>query len=250
MAQPLSNDTKKAMLSQFLGFGLDAYDMAMVVVLAPILTSYLLPQVGVWLGSTPRFLLYSITMAARPVGSAFFGHFADKIGRRWLLVFTIAGVGLMSLLAGFLPTYAQVGGWAYFIFSVLRFLMGCFFGGEYAVGHTFAIEFAPPQRRGAIAGFVQSGFPLGYVFAALVVAGLSAVLGSAGMLRYGWRIAFMTGVIPVFLAFWIRSSLHESPEFEKAKASGKVAKAPFFTLFKPPQLWAFLQVFFFMTGFS
>jgi MFS family permease len=247
--QPLSKDTKKAMFSQFLGFGLDAYDMAMVVVLAPILTKLFIAPGGsaAW-QYTKVLLLYSITMAARPVGSAFFGAHADKIGRRWLLIFTIGGVGVMSLLAGFLPTYAQAGAWAYLIFSVLRFLMGCFFGGEYAVGHTFAIEFAPRDRRGAIAGFVQSGFPLGYVFAALVVAILSAIIGDAGMLRFGWRIAFMTGVVPVFLALYIRSTLHESPEFEKAKASGKVEKAPFFTLFKPPQLWAFLQVFVFMTG--
>ena len=247
--QSLSPDTKKAMVSQFLGFGLDAYDMAMVVVLAPVLTKVFIAPGGspAW-QYTKVLLLYSITMAARPVGSAFFGHFADKIGRRWLLVFTIAGVGLMSLLAGFLPTYAQAGGYAYLSFSILRFLMGCFFGGEYAVGHTFAIEFAPQKRRGAIAGFVQSGFPLGYVFAALVVAGLSAICGPAGMLRYGWRIAFMTGVVPVFLALYIRSTLHESPEFVKAKASGKTEKSPFLTLFKPPQLWAFLQVFFFMTG--
>jgi MHS family proline/betaine transporter-like MFS transporter len=250
MAQPpLSQDTKKAMFSQFLGFGLDAYDMAMVVVLAPILTKlFIAPGGSLAWQYTKVLLLYSITMAARPVGSAFFGAYADKIGRRWLLIFTIGGVGVMSLLAGFLPTYAQMGGWAYLIFSVLRFLMGCFFGGEYAVGHTFAIEFAPRHRRGQIAGFVQSGFPLGYVFAALVVAILSAMIGDAGMLRYGWRIAFMTGVVPVFLALYIRSTLHESPEFEKAKASGKVEKAPFFSLFKPPQLWAFLQVFVFMTG--
>ncbi len=247
--QPLSKDTRKAMVSQFLGFGLDAYDMAMVVVLAPILTKlFIAPGGSLAWQYTKVLLLYSITMAARPVGSAFFGAYADKIGRRWLLIFTIGGVGVMSLLAGFLPTYAQMGGWAYLIFSVLRFLMGCFFGGEYAVGHTFAIEFAPRNRRGAIAGFVQSGFPLGYVFAALVVAALSAMVGDAGMLRFGWRIAFMTGVVPVFLALYIRSTLHESPEFEKAKASGKVEKAPFFTLFKPPQLWAFLQVFVFMTG--
>jgi MFS family permease len=247
--QPLSKDTKKAMFSQFLGFGLDAYDMAMVVVLAPALAKLFIAPGGsaAW-QYTKVLLLYSITMAARPVGSAFFGHYADKIGRRWLLIFTIAGVGVMSLLAGFLPTYAQAGAWAYLIFSVLRFFMGCFFGGEYAVGHTFAIEFAPRNRRGAIAGFVQSGFPLGYVFAALVVALISHVVGDADMLRYGWRIAFMTGVVPVFLALWIRSTLHESPEFEKAKASGKVEKAPFFALFKPPQLWAFLQVFVFMTG--
>jgi len=245
----LSADTKKAMVSQFLGFGLDAYDMAMVVVMAPILGKLFISPGGslAW-QYTKVLLLYSITMAARPVGSAFFGHYADKIGRRNLLIFTIAGVGVMSLLAGFLPTYAQAGGWAYLIFSVLRFLMGCFFGGEYAVGHTFSIEFAPRAKRGMVAGFVQSGFPLGYVFAALVVAAISAIVGNAGMLAYGWRIAFMTGVVPVFLALWIRSTLHESPEFEKAKASGKVEKAPFLSLFKPPQLWAFLQVFVFMCG--
>ena len=95
---------------------------------------------------------------------------------------------------------------------------------------------------------MQSGFPLGYVFAALVVAAISAIVGNAAMLAYGWRIAFMTGVIPVFLALGFGPTLHESPEFEKAKASGKIEKAPFFSLFKPPQLWAFLQVFVFMTG--
>lgn len=247
--QALSPDAKKAMLSQFLGFGLDAYDMAMVVVMAPILTKlFVAPGGSVAWQYTKILLLYSITMAARPVGSAFFGAYADKIGRRLLLIFTISGVGVMSLLAGFLPTYQQAGAWSYLLFSVLRFLMGCFFGGEYAVGHTFAIEHAPQKRRGAIAGFVQSGFPLGYVFAALVVAALSRMLGNQGMLQLGWRIAFMTGIIPVVLALWIRRALHESPEFEKAKAAGKVEKAPFLSLFRPPQLWTFLQVFLFMTG--
>jgi len=77
--------------------------------------------------------------------------------------------------------------------------MGCFFGGEYAVGHTFAIEYAPQTRRGAISGFIQSGFPLGYVFASLVFAAISYICGKAILAQYGWRIAFMTGVIPVFL---------------------------------------------------
>ncbi len=247
--QQLTSDAKKAMVSQFLGFGLDAYDMAMVVVMAPILTKLFVSPTGsqAW-QITKVLLLYSITMAARPVGSAFFGHYADKIGRRWLLMFTIAGVGIMSLLAGFLPTYASVGGMAYLLFSLLRFFMGCFFGGEYAVGHTFAIEHAPREKRGKVAGFVQSGFPLGYVFASLCVAAISKIAGPAGMLTWGWRVCFITGVVPVFLALWIRTQLHESPEFEKAKAAGKVEKAPFLSLFKPPQLGPFLQVFVFMTG--
>jgi len=247
--QQLTKDTKLAMASQFLGFMLDAYDMAMVLVMAPILVKVFASPKGsaAWQYITIVFT-YAITMAARPIGSAFFGHYADKIGRRFLLVLTIGGVGVMSLIAGFLPTYAQVGVWSYVIFCVLRFFMGCFFGGEYAVGHTFAIEHAPQPRRGTIGGFIQSGFPLGYVLASLVFALISFLTSKAAMAQYGWRIAFMTGVIPVFLALYIRSNLHESPEFEKAKATGKIEKAPFFSLFRPPQLWEFLQVFVFMTG--
>jgi MFS family permease len=127
-------------------------------------------------------------------------------------------------------------------------MMGCFFGGEYAVGHTFAIEHAPQKRRGAIGGFIQSGFPLGYVFASLVVALISSTLGSKAMLDYGWRIVFASGVLPVLLALYIRKLLPESPEFERAKKEGNIEKAPVMGLFKRPALWDFVQVFFFMTG--
>jgi MFS family permease len=245
----LSKDTKMAMTSQFLGFMLDAYDMAMVIVMAPILGKIFTSPKGSLLWQYIAVVLgYSITMAARPVGSAFFGAYADKIGRRFLLIFTIGGVGVMSLLSGFLPTYQQLGVTAYVLYCILRFFMGCFFGGEYAVGHTFAIEYAPQPRRGAVSGFIQSGFPLGYVLASLVFALISYLAGKAILYQYGWRIAFMTGVIPVFLALWIRSNLKESPEFEKSKAKGTIEKTPFFSLFRVPQVWDFLQVFFFMTG--
>src|ERR1700690_3485495 len=247
--QTLSKQTKMAMASQFLGFMLDAYDMALVLVMAPILVKVFVSPKGsaAWQYIVIVFS-YSITMASRPIGSAIFGRYADKIGRRFLLVLTIGGVGLMSLLGGFLPTYAQVGVWSYVIFCTLRLFMGVFFGGEYAVGHTFAIEYAPQKRRGAIGGFIQSGFPLGYVFGSLVFALVSFLTTKQAMAAYGWRIALMTGVIPVFVALYIRKNLHESPEFEKTKALGKIEKSPFLSLFKPPQLFDFLQVFFFMTG--
>jgi MHS family proline/betaine transporter-like MFS transporter len=247
--QHLSSDAKMAMISQFLGFMLDAYDMALVLVMSPILVKVFISPNG---SDAWKFIVivftYSITMAARPIGSAIFGRYADKIGRRFLLILTIGGVGIMSVLGGFLPTYAQVGVWSYVVFCGLRLLMGIFFGGEYAVGHTFAIEYAPQKRRGAIGGFIQSGFPLGYVLGALVFALVSALTTKQAMVAYGWRIVFVSGVIPVFVALYIRKNLHESPEFEKTKALGKIEKAPFLSLFRPPQLWDFLQVFFFMTG--
>ena len=72
--QRLSKDTKMAMTSQFLGFMLDAYDMAMVIVMAPILGKIFISPKGSVLWQYIAVVLgYSITMAARPVGSAFFG---------------------------------------------------------------------------------------------------------------------------------------------------------------------------------
>ncbi len=245
----LSKDTKLAMFSQFLGFGLDAFDMALVIVMAPILVHVFSSPKGseAWRYITIIFT-YSITMAARPLGSAIFGAYADKIGRTRILVLTIGGVGVISLLSAFLPSYAQAGVWSYVIFCVMRFFMGCFFGGEYAVGHAFAVEHSPTGRRGAIGGFVQSGFPLGYVLASLIFALISYSVGKEAMVQYGWRIGFLTGVLPVLLAIYIRKTLPESPEFETAKQKGILEKTPFFNMFKPPALWTFLQVFVFMSG--
>jgi MHS family proline/betaine transporter-like MFS transporter len=248
--EKMSGDAKRAMWSQFLGFGMDAYDMAMVVVLAPVLSKIFasknIPEAWQFLAVA---FLYAVTMAARPVGAAFFGHYADKIGRRFLLVLTIAGVGVASVACAFIPTPDQVGlVWAYSIFMFIRFIMGCFFGGEYAVGHTFAIEHAPAHIRGKIGGFVQSGFPLGYAIASFVVLGTSYLIGEQAMSDYGWRIMFFTGIAPVGLALYIRRKLVESPVFTESKAKGHVDKAPFLALFKRPQLWVFLQVFAFMTG--
>jgi len=245
----LGKDTRLAMFSQFIGFMLDAYDMALVIVMAPILVKVFASPKGTdaWQYIT-IVLTYSITMAARPVGSAIFGHFADKAGRRAVLVLTIAGVGALSFISGFLPTYASAGIVSYLLFCLLRFLMGCFFGGEYAVGHTFAIEHSPKERRGLIGGFIQSGFPMGYVIASLLFALVSHLVGQEGMFRYGWRIMFISGILPVFLAVWIRRILPESPEFEKARKEGTIEKTPFRNLFRPPALWTFVQVFVFMTG--
>lgn len=128
----LSAEARRAMWSQFLGFGMDAYDMAMVIVLSPILQKIFAPPtlspVGQFLSVA---LLYAATMAARPVGGAVFGHFADKLGRRLLLVITIGGVGVMSVACALVPSPETIGlPAAYAIFMAMRFVMGCFFGGE------------------------------------------------------------------------------------------------------------------------
>jgi MFS family permease len=249
LAGGMPRHSKMAMLSQFFGLMLAAYNMALLIVMAPILAKLFAPPKGdpAWEYVSIIFL-GSITMVARPVGAAFFGHFADKIGRRFMLIITVGGVGVMSFASAFLPTQATAGGLAYLMFSVLCFFMGCFFGGEYAVGSTFAIEHAPHQGRGTIGGFVGSGFPLGYVLASLFVAVVSKTLGDKAMLDYGWRIVLASGIMPLVPALYVRKMLPESPKYLELKEKGTIDTAPIIGLFKPPSLWVFLQVFFFMSG--
>jgi len=231
-----------AMMSQFLGFMLDAYDMALVLVMAPVLIKVFVSPKGsaAWQYIVIVFT-YSITMASRPIGSALFGRYADKNRSavsagfdHWRRGYHVSSRRLSPHLRADRRLVV-----CHLLRSAL--CMGIFFGGEYAVGHTFAIEYAPQKRRGAIGGFIQSGFPLGYVFASLVFALISFLTTKEFMAAYGWRIAFMSGVIPVVLALYIRNNLHESPEFEKAKASGKMDESPFLSLFKPPQVWTFCK---------
>ena len=121
---------------------MDAYDMAMVIVLSPVLAKIFTAKniSEAWQFLAIAFL-YAVTMAARPVGAAIFGHFADKIGRRMLLIVAIAGVGVMSGFSSILPTPAMIGLVpAYLVFMLVRFFMGCFFGGEYAVGHALLLN--------------------------------------------------------------------------------------------------------------
>ncbi|MGC8607213.1 MAG: MFS transporter, partial [Vulcanisaeta sp.] len=135
--------------SQFVGFFLDAYDLTFVTAMTTILAAVLMPPtlsksvVGYFL----TLLGYAFTMIARPVGSAIFGNFADKIGRRDTLMITILGYGIMSAVTAAIPTYAQIGWVAFWIYAAIRFILGIFVGGEYAAGHPFAMEYSAPRWR-------------------------------------------------------------------------------------------------------
>jgi MFS family permease len=246
----MTREGKLAMISQFLGFGMDAYDMGLVIILAPVLTHVFVPpsKAGLAWQYVMILLTYSITMAARPFGSAFFGHYADKFGRRRIFLITMAGVGIVTGVTAFLPTYAEIGIWAWVLFALMRFLMGFIFGGEYAVGHTFTMELCPKDIRGRVGGIIQSGFPFGYMLNAFVFAAFSAVMSEEAMIAVGWRYVFLTGLIPVFIALVIRRMLPESPMYKLAKERGELEKHPFLSLFKPPALWTFLIILVFMSG--
>ncbi|HEY2553853.1 MAG TPA: MFS transporter, partial [Candidatus Cybelea sp.] len=98
------------------------------------------------------------------------------------------------------------------IFLVLRALYGIAMGGEWGLGAAMAMESLPPQRRGFFSGFLQEGYMVGYLLAAL------AYFLVFNFTHWDWRGLFVIGVLPAGLIFFIRSSVPESPVWLAGRA--------------------------------
>ena len=105
----------------------------------------------------------------------------------------------VELLCGFAPSFT--------VFFILRMLFGIGMGGEWGVGASLAMEHAPVRWRGVLSGILQSGYPIGYLLAALAA---RLVLPN-----WGWRAMFWVGGIPALLAIYIRTKVPESAAWEQ-----------------------------------
>src|SRR5206468_10919886 len=74
---------------------------------------------------------FGIAFLARPIGSALFGHFGDRIGRKATLVIALLTMGLSTVSIGLLPTYHSIGLMAPLLLSLCRFGQGIGLGGEW-----------------------------------------------------------------------------------------------------------------------
>src|ERR671930_1716100 len=73
---------------------------------------------------------FAIAFFARPIGSALFGHFGDRIGRKTTLVAALLTMGLSTVTIGMLPTYQTIGLAAPLLLAICRFGQGLGLGGE------------------------------------------------------------------------------------------------------------------------
>lgn len=185
-----------AVTAAFLGWMLDAFDFFAVVFLIGTLAR----QFGVT--KADIVLTLTATLALRPVGAIVFGLLADRYGRRRPLIANILFFSVMELLCGFAPSFG--------VFLVLRALYGIGMGGEWGVGASLAMEAAPRRKRGLFSGLLQSGYPVGYLLAALAARFVLPV--------WGWRAMFFLGGVPALLALYVRWRVPESEAWRRQRA--------------------------------
>ena len=169
---------------------------------------------------------FGIAFVARPIGSAVFGHFGDRIGRKTTLVAALMTMGLSTVVIGMLPTYESIGIAAPALLALCRFGQGLGLGGEWGGAVLLAIENAPPGRRVWYGMFPQLGAPLGFFLSTLVFLALSGWLSNEQFFAFGWRLPFLASAILVLVGLYVRLTITETPVFEASRHAGARVKVP------------------------
>ena len=196
MPQPtVGQNQRAAVTASFLGWTLDAFDFFLVV--------FCLTAIGHEFGKADAEIALSITitLAFRPVGAFLFGLLADRYGRRLPLMIDLIFYSIVEVLTGLAPNYVT--------FLVLRALFGIGMGGEWGVGASLAMEKVPVRLRGVLSGFLQQGYALGYL--------LAAIAYFLFFERWGWRPLFFLGGLPALLALYVRTHVTESEVWEGSR---------------------------------
>ena len=137
------------------------------------------------------------------LGALTFGYLADRYGRKslftWTLVFYVVATALTALSWN-LPT-----------FLLCRMMTGAGIGGEYTAINSAIDELIPARVRGRVNLFIGSSFWVGVILGSLVAVGFlsDSVFG----LRFGWRLAFLSGLPIAGLVLYLRRHIPESPRW-------------------------------------
>lgn len=176
------------------------------------------------------FATFALAFFARPVGSALFGHFGDRIGRKATLVAALLTMGISTVLIGLLPTYASIGIWAPILLAVCRLGQGLGLGGEWGGAVLLATENAPPGKRAWYGMFPQLGAPIGFICSTGIFVLLTEWLDEAQFFAWGWRVPFLASTALVFVGLYVRLRLEETPDFLRALENNERVAVPMLTV--------------------
>jgi MFS family permease len=175
---------------------------------------------------------FGIAFLARPIGSALFGHFGDRIGRKKTLVLALSTMGLSTFAIGALPAYHSIGIAAPLLLALCRFGQGIGLGGEWGGAVLLAVENAPPDRRALYGMFPQLGAPIGFLLSGGTFLLLSRWLTDKQFFTFGWRLPFLASAALVLLGLYVRLTITETPVFQASVQRAEQVGVPILTVLR------------------
>ncbi|MGH9315317.1 MAG: MFS transporter [Vicinamibacterales bacterium] len=230
---PPVNSPRQVLFASLIGTAIEFFDFYIYATAAVLVFPRLFfPASDPASATLSSLATFAIAFFARPIGSALFGHFGDRIGRKTTLVAALLTMGVSTVAIGVLPTHAAIGVAAPVLLAICRFGQGLGLGGEWGGAVLLAIENAPPGRRAWYGMFPQLGAPLGFVCSGGIFLVLSAWLTDAQFFAFGWRIPFLASAVLVIVGLYVRLAIHETPVFREAMTRRERVKVPMLVVFR------------------
>ncbi len=228
---PTANSTGRILVASLAGTTIEFFDFYIYATAAVLIFPHLFfPTSDPSTAALQSLATFALAFLARPIGSAVFGHFGDRIGRKATLVASLLTMGISTVGIGLLPTYAAIGLWAPALLALLRFGQGLGLGGEWGGAVLLATENAPPGKVAIYGMFPQLGAPLGFLCSTAAFLALASLLDDRQLFSWGWRLPFLASAVLVFVGLYVRLTLTETPAFRRAVAHHQRVRVPMLTL--------------------
>ncbi len=227
------NSPRRVLFASLIGTTIEFFDFYIYATAAVLVFPQLFfPASDPATATLQSLATFALAFFARPVGSAVFGHYGDRIGRKATLVAALLTMGLSTVLIGLLPTYATAGLLAPALLALCRFGQGFGLGGEWGGAVLLATENAPPGKHNWYGMFPQLGAPIGFICSSGVFLILGHYLSDAEFMAWGWRVPFLASAVLVLVGLYVRLRIEETPAFRKTLANNERVGLPMAEVFR------------------
>ena len=228
---------RKTVLAGLAGNILEWYDFGVYGFFAAAIGTQFFPAHDPTVSLIASFGVFAIGFLARPLGAMVFGHIGDKLGRRTAVISSVVSMAVPTCLMAVLPTYAQIGLLAPLLLILLRLVQGLAVGGEFTTSMVMLAEHALPSRRGHVSSFAPFGAFGGLLLGSAIGWAITDSITTEQSALWGWRLAFVAGLIISIIVYFIRRRLPPEPVI----TAPKTETAPLVEAFRTQKL-AMLQV--------
>ena len=214
-----SAPTRKLIAAGMIGNVLEWYDFAIYGYFAAAIGRHFFPREDPIAQLLAAFAVFAVGYLVRPIGGALIGHIGDRYGRRAALIVSVAAMAIPTFLIGLLPGYETIGLLAPVALVLLRMVQGLSVGGEYTSSMVFLVEHAAPGRRGLMGAFTCCGTTIGILLGSGVGATIAAMMSTATLDAWGWRIPFLLGLGVGIAGFILRRHVIDAAPVERGERS-------------------------------
>jgi MFS transporter, putative metabolite:H+ symporter len=199
---PLTSQHWKAGFALFFAFVIEAWELLIIVYASGLIAA------DFGLNTTQVGGLISAIFLGMIPGALIWGTIADRIGRRRVVIWSLAAYGVIALVSAFSISYAMLYG--------LRFVAGLAISGAFVVTFPYFEELLPTDERGRFTVYLASGWPFGV----LLAVGTTLLLTPLGW-RWILGASALAGLWCLVVARWVP----ESPYWLAGKGRTEEARA-------------------------